>query len=162
MPFNVFGNNNSHNNGNKIDTSLFVQKPFLRSNYIESNVEKNFNTKNHFKIKNLPCPQKNSDVVCKSYVDDLFNITSIIKNTAHIDLNDRNLTNARFIQVTQLPQIDSHLTAKLYVDNSINESSLIKNNQDNDFNNHNLTNTYIVILGINKQTIIMKSSPRLV
>ena len=30
-------------------------------------------------------------------------------------MNDRNLTNARFIQVNKLPQIDSHLTAKLYV-----------------------------------------------
>ena len=44
-------------------------------------------------------------------------------------MNDRNTTNARFIQVNQLPQIDSHLTAKLYVDNTIsdvsNEQSLL-------------------------------------
>ena len=39
MPINVFGNTNSNNNGNKIDTSLFVQKPYLRSNHIESNIE---------------------------------------------------------------------------------------------------------------------------
>ena len=26
MPINVFGNSNSNDNGNKIDTSLFVQK----------------------------------------------------------------------------------------------------------------------------------------
>ena len=31
-------------------------------------------------------------------------------------MNDRNITNTRFIEVNQLPQIDSHLTAKLYVD----------------------------------------------
>ena len=36
MPINVFGNSNSSDNGNKIDTSFFVQKPYLRSNYIES------------------------------------------------------------------------------------------------------------------------------
>ena len=45
-------------------------------------------------------------------------------------MNDRNITNARFIQVNQLPQIDSHLTAKRYVDNaisdSIDESSLLR------------------------------------
>ena len=54
-----------------------------------------------------------------NYVDNLLNDPSKIKNNAHIDLNDRNITNARFIQVNQLPQIDSHLTAKLYVDTAI-------------------------------------------
>ena len=39
MPINVFGNSNSNDNGRKIDTSLFVQKPYLRTNYIESNIE---------------------------------------------------------------------------------------------------------------------------
>ena len=39
MPINVFRNSNSNDNGNKIDTSLFVQKQYLRSNYIESNFE---------------------------------------------------------------------------------------------------------------------------
>ena len=40
MPINVFGNS-SHDNNNKIDTSIFVQKPYLRTNYIESNVKEN-------------------------------------------------------------------------------------------------------------------------
>ena len=31
MPINVFGNS-SNNSGNKFDTSLFVQKPYLRTN----------------------------------------------------------------------------------------------------------------------------------
>ena len=69
-----------------------------------------------------------------------------MKNTAHIDLNDRNITNARFIQVIQLPQIDSHLTAKMYVDNSIDEVSLVRNNQDKEFNNYNLTNINSITL----------------
>ena len=72
-----------------------------------------------------------------------------MKNTAHIDLNDRDSTNARLIQVNQWPQIDSHLTPKLYVDNVIDESSLVRNNQDNDFNNFSLTNINSVTL--NKQ-----------
>ena len=61
-------------------------------------------------------------------------------------MNDRNITNARFIQVNQLPQIDSHLTAKLYVNNSIDEQSLVRNNKDNNFGNYNLTNINSITL----------------
>ena len=47
MPLNVFGNSSfSNNNGNKIDTSLFVKKPYLRTNYIESNIEEDIDLKN--------------------------------------------------------------------------------------------------------------------
>ena len=100
MPIDVFGNSNSYDKGNKIDTSLFVQNPYLRSICKEATIEEKFNMKNQFRIKNLPCPQENSDAVCKSYVDNLLNDRSLIKNTAHIALNDRKITNARFIQVT--------------------------------------------------------------
>ena len=55
MPINVF-NNSSSNNDNKIDTSLFVQKPYLRTNYIESNIEEDIDLKNQYRIKNLPDP----------------------------------------------------------------------------------------------------------
>ena len=113
MPINVFGNSNFHDNGNKVDTSLFVQKPYLRTNYIEADIQEDINLKNQFKIKNLPDPISIQDACSKNYIDKLFNDPSILKNNAHIDLNDRNITNARFIQVNQLPQIDSHLTAKL-------------------------------------------------
>ena len=134
MPINVFGNSSSSDDNNKIDTSLFVQKPYLKINYTESNTEENINMTNQFKIKHLPCPEENSDAVCKSYDDSLFNDSSLLKNTEHIDLNDRNITNARFIQVNQLPQIDSHLTAKLYVDNAISdgvdEASLLRFDPD--------------------------------
>ena len=47
MPINVFGNSNSNDsNNNKIDTSLFVQKPYLRSNYREANFEEDIDLKN--------------------------------------------------------------------------------------------------------------------
>ena len=39
MPINVFGNNRYINNGNKIDILLIVQKLYLRTDYIESNIE---------------------------------------------------------------------------------------------------------------------------
>ena len=61
-------------------------------------------------------------------------------------MNDKKITNARFIQVNQWPQIDHHLTAKLYVDTAIDETSLVRNNQDNDFSNINLTNINSITL----------------
>ena len=134
MPINVFGNSNSNNFDNKIDTSLFVQKPYLRHNYIKSNIEEDIDLKNQYRIKNLPDPTEMQDACSKKYADNLFNDLTIIKNSEHIDLNDKNITNFRFLSVNQLPQIDSHLTAKLYVDKaisgSIDESSLLRLDTD--------------------------------
>ena len=97
MPINVFGNSSSsHNNGNKIDTSLFVQKPYLRTNYLEANIEEDIDLKNQYKIKNSPDPISIREPAPKHYVDNLFNDPSK-KNTTNIDLNDRNITNATFI-----------------------------------------------------------------
>ena len=133
MPINVFGNS-SNNSEQKIDISLFVQKPYLRTNYIEANIEEDIDLKNQYRFKNLPDPLSIREAASKKYVDNLFNDPSIIKNSAHIDLNDRNITNCRFLSVNQLPQIDSHLTAKLYVDkaisDSIDESSLLRLDTD--------------------------------
>ena len=40
----------------KNDTSLFVQKPYLRTNYIEANIEEDIDLKNQYRIKNIPDP----------------------------------------------------------------------------------------------------------
>ena len=85
----------------------------------------------------------------KSMLKILFNDPSVVKNTEHIDLNDKNINNAIFIQVTQLHQIDSHLTAKLYADYAVDEVSLVRINPNNDFNINNLTNINSITL--NKQ-----------
>ena len=151
MPIIVSGNS-SNKSDNKIDASSFVQKPYLRTNYIENSIEEDIDLKHQYRNKNLPDPISIREAASKNYVDNLFNEPNIVKNTEHIDLNDRNITNARFIQANQLPQIDSHLTAKLYVDNSIDEPSLIRNNQDNDFNKNNLTN--IKSITLNTQAVI--------
>ena len=145
MPINVFGNS-SNNSDKKIDTSIFVQKPYLRTNYIEANIEEDIDLKNQYRTKNVPDPIRIREFCSKNYVDNLFNNPSILKNTTHIDLNDRNITNCRFLSVNQSPQIDSHLTAKLYVDSSIDEVSLVRNNRDNDFGNYNLTNINSITL----------------
>ena len=116
--------------------------------------------KNQYRIKKLPNPISITEPVSKIYVDNLFNDPSIIKSSAHIDLNDRNITNARFIQVNQLPQINSHLTAKLYVDTEIDQSSVVRNNRDNDFGNYKLTNINSITLKTqadNDNEVITKS-----
>ena len=150
MPINVFGNS-SNSSDNKIDTSLFVRKLYLRTKYIEAIIEEYIDLKNHYRNKNLPDPISIREPVSKHYFDYLFNDPSIVKNNAHIDLKDGNITNARFIQVNQWPQIDSHLTPRLYVDNAADEPSLVRNNQDNDFNNKNLNNINSITL--NKQAV---------
>ena len=121
----------------------------MRTKYIESNIEEDIDLKNQFRIKKLPDPISIREAASKNYVDTKFNDSSIVKNNAHIDLNDRNITNARFIQANQLPQINSHLTAKIYVDTEIDQSSVVRNKKDNNFGNYNLTNINTITL--NKQ-----------
>ena len=134
MPINVFGNSNSNNSEQKIDTSLFVNKPYLRTNYIEANIEEDIDLKNQYRIKNIPEPISVREAASKNYVNNKFNGPSIIKNTAHVDFNDKNLENVRFVKVNSMPAVGEHLTAKYYVDNAISkaidESSLLRLDPD--------------------------------
>ena len=58
--------NSPNNLEYKTDTNVFVQKPFLRAIFIEANIGEEINMKKQFIIKNLPCPEENSDTVSKS------------------------------------------------------------------------------------------------
>ena len=131
MPVNVFGNS-SNNSENKIDSTVFVQKPFLRTTYLESNRE-DIDLKNQYKIENLPDPISIPEAASKKYVDNKFNDPRILKNTAHVDFNDKNLDNVRFVKVNCFP-IPEHLTAKIFVDLAISEGvvepSLLKLDRD--------------------------------
>ena len=109
MPINVFGNSNSNDNGNKIDTSLFVQKPYLKHNYIEANIEEDIDLKNQFRIKNLLDPISIREAASKYYVDNLFNNSSIVKNALLDPISIR------------------EAASKNYVDNLFNNSSIVKN-----------------------------------
>ena len=124
MPINVYGNTSTDNN-NKIDTSLFVQKLYLRSNYIESSIEEDIDLKNQYKSKNLPHPISIRDACSKNYVDNIF------RNDR--DFNDVILENIKFVKVNYQPAVNEHLTPKIYVDNAIDGLSLVRNNQDNGF-----------------------------
>ena len=131
MPTNVIHNSFSSDDiGNKIDTSLFVQKPFLRNNYIESNIEGDIDMKKQVKTKNLPCPRENSDAVCESCIHSGLNDSSIIRNTAQVDFNEKKLDKVRFGKVNSMPAVGENFTAKYYVDNaifhSVRESSLLR------------------------------------
>ena len=141
MPINVFGNSNSNDNNNKIDTSLFVQKPYLRTSYIESIIEEDIELKNQYRIKNLLDPISLREPASKNYVDNIFR--------KDIDFNDVKLEHIKFVKVNYSPAIGQHLTLKVYVDNAIDETPLVRNNKDNDFSNYNLTN--IKSITLNKQ-----------
>ena len=79
MPIFVFGSSNSNSSDNKIDTSLFVEKPYLRHIFIESNIEEHLDMKNQFRIKSLPDPMSKREACSENYVDILFNDPSIVK-----------------------------------------------------------------------------------
>ena len=85
MPINSFGNSNNNDN-NKIDTSLFVKKHYLRNNYIETDLDHDINLKNQYRIKNIPDPINNNDSVNKIYIDN--KIADVIK---------RNIQNEEYI-----------------------------------------------------------------
>ena len=83
MPISVFGSSNDNiSKENKIDTSSFVQKAYLRSNYIESDIEEDIDMKNQFYIKNLPSAIDLDDVISKRYGD-----TNYLKITVIMTMN---------------------------------------------------------------------------
>ena len=156
MPINVFGNSSNNSDNNKIDTSLFVQKPYLRTNYIESNIEEDIYLKNQYRIKNLPDPISIGEATSKNYVDNSINDVSLVRNNKDNDFGNYNLTNINSITLNTQAVNDNEVTTKAYVDqfhqenersrrdlgiDFYNESSdLVKNNRDNDFNDNKLIN----------------------
>ena len=82
MPINVFGNS-SNNSDSKIDTSRFVQKSYLRSKYIETDIDHDINLKNQYRIINLPNPVNDKDIVNKIYIDN--KTADIIKRNTQND-----------------------------------------------------------------------------
>ena len=141
MPINVFGNSNSSNFDSKKDTSLFVQKPYLRTNYIEANLEEDIDFKNQYRIKNLPDPFSITKAASKNYVCNKFNDPSIIKSHMphpDIDLNYKYIINIGSIEVNKRPEWGDQVTSKFYVDNlvrnSVDESTLMRLDPDEKLN----------------------------
>ena len=121
MPLKVFGST-SGNTENKIDTSLPVQKPYLRTSYIEPIFEEDIDKKYQYRNENLEDPISNKKAPSKN-ADTLFNNPSIIKNTAHVELNEKSLDNVRFVKINRMHAIGEHMTAKYYVDHTMSNST---------------------------------------
>ena len=130
----MFGNSNSNDNYSKIDISLFVQKPYRRIKYLESNLEEDIDLKNQSRTKNLPDPISIREACSKKYVDKKFNDPRIIENTAHVDFIEKNLKNVRFTKVNSIPTLEEQLTPKIDVDQAISdgvdEKSLLRLDPD--------------------------------
>ena len=82
MTISVFGNS-IQNKNNKIDNSQYVQKPYLRTNYIESNIDQDIDLRNQYRIINIPLPVNEKDIVNKIYIDS--KIGDIIKRNIQND-----------------------------------------------------------------------------
>ena len=82
----------------KMIQAFLRKKTCLRSIYIESKMEEDVVMKNDFRIEKLPCPMEISDAVGKSYVDRGLNHPSMIRDTAHVDFNDKNIHFVPFIK----------------------------------------------------------------
>ena len=118
---NVFGST-WVNSSKTFDTSIFLQKPYLRTTYIESNFEENIDMKYQFRIKIIPMPLDDEERLQMFYVDIEFEDSSIIRNTTDIDFTDKKVENITFVKVNYEPAVDSLLTAKIFVDNLISHS----------------------------------------
>ena len=91
---------------NKTDTSLFLQKPYLRSDYKKTNIEEDIDMINQFRIQKLPVPIITREVVSQIYVDNKFKDPSIIKSSTLVDFNDRSVDNVRFVKLTVCLQLE--------------------------------------------------------
>ena len=164
MPINVFGNSSNNNNDNKIDTSLFVKKPYLKTNYIEANIEEDIDLKNQYKIKNLIDPINLHDACNKNYIDNTINESSLLRLDPNEKLDMNNQDSILLNSTKTLPVTIIELPTKAYIDSLHEEnersrrdlgidfydesSDLVKNNQDNKFNDNKLTN--INLIKVNK------------
>ena len=137
----IFDNSSfSAEKGNKIDTSLFVQKRFLRTKIFESKIEENTEMKKQFEIKNSPDLLENTVAICKSYTDSGLSDLSIIRNNAQITFNEKNLENVGLVKVYSLSTVSQHLTPKWYVEDAIDEITLVKADRNSYFDNNELSN----------------------
>ena len=51
----------------------------------------------------LTLPKTENELPTKNYVNKKFNDPSIVKNTTHVDFNDKNVDNVSFVEVNSMP-----------------------------------------------------------
>ena len=69
----------------------------------------------------LTSPKTINELTTKNYVDKKFNVIYSLKNTDHVDFNNKNLDNVGWVKDNKMPAIEQHLTPKLYVDNILSD-----------------------------------------
>ena len=69
----------------------------------------------------LTSPKTILEIPTKNYVDNKFKDPGIIKNTDHVDFNDKILHNVHSIKVNSFPTLEEHLTPKIYVDHATSD-----------------------------------------
>ena len=151
MPINVFGNSNSNTSDNKIDTSLFVQKPYLRHIFIEANIKEDFDFKNQFRIKNLPFPLSTDGAASKDYVDGaiILGVNESLLLRLHPDtalkIFELNEQDSILLDSTiTTPRTTLEIPSKNYVDNKLKDPSIIKNTEHIDLNDRKITNARFI------------------
>ena len=82
MTINVFGNSLTSSN-DKIDLSQHARKSYIRSNYIETDINHNIDLKNQYKLINIPNPINDKDSVNRIYIDS--KIADMIKRNIQND-----------------------------------------------------------------------------
>ena len=120
---NVFGSTSSTNQAN-MDTTLFVQKPYLRTNYLESDIEEDIDMKQKFKIKNLVDPTNEFDAANKTYFDRNINESTLLRIPTYEPLtNDyvslKNLESNKVIKLATTNYVKNDISMKIY--NKTNE-----------------------------------------
>ena len=106
----------------------------------------------------LTTPKTILEIPTKNYVDSKFNDSSIIKNTDHVDFNDKILDNVHSIKINSYPTRDHHLAPKFYVDHfvldNVDEVSLLRVDPKSDIHFGKLDSIFVNSSITSPRTII--------
>ena len=124
--------------GNKIDTNLFVKKPYLRTNYLESNIEENIDLKNQYRNKNIPDSLSIREAVSKIDVDHaiILGVNESLLLKLHPDAISK-LDERGYILLDSTvtsPRTTLEKPTNIYVDNKFKDPSIIRNTAHVEFN----------------------------
>ena len=151
---NVFDSSSSSQSDSQIDTTNFVKKSYLKTNYIETNMEEDIDMKNQYYIKNIPNPINSNDCMNKIYADTIYlkissyHSNSIVRNDRNMNFNSTTFTGLNSIYVNKDPIYDTELATKQYTDTLVDESTILRNNQDNNLNNNQISNTKAISVNL--------------
>ena len=138
----VFGSTSSTNQAN-LDTTLFVQKPYLRTNYLEYDMEEDIDMKQKFKIKNLVDPTNDFGAANKAYIDKNISESTLLRIPTYEPLTN---------DYVSLKNVESNKVIELATKNYVKDDISIKNyNKTNDtidsidIANHDFTPTIVTL-----------------